>query len=209
MQPFSDESHLTSIHCADVNRGFMEAIDEPFIRDTSGQDVAVDPSLLDRKRRRLLIIGAVGGLALVVMLFMLIQSWASTSMVVPRERVRIATVTRGVFVRDIAAQGTVVVANSPTLFASAMGTVSFVVKAGDAVAEGQVLATVDSPSLRSEHAREKATLDGLVVALDRATIEAKRRMLESKQAADLATTQVRAAQREFVRQQATWDQGVI
>ena len=82
----------------------------------------------------------------------------------------------GLFVRDIAAQGTVVVANSPTLFASAVGTVTFVVKAGDAVAEGQVLATVDSPSLRSEHAREKATLDGLIVSLDRATIEARRRM---------------------------------
>lgn len=187
----------------------MEAIDEPFIRDTSGQDVAVDPALLVRKRRRVLIAGAVGTLLIVTMLFMLIRSWASASMVVPRERVRIAAVTRGVFVRDIAAQGTVVVANSPTLFASAMGTVTFVAKAGDAVAEGQVLATVDSPSLRSEHAREKATLDGLVVALERATIEARRSMLTSKQAADLATTQIRATQREFERQRAAWDQGVI
>lgn len=187
----------------------MEAIDEPFIRDTSGQDVAVDPALLVRKRRRVLIAGAVGTLLIVTMLFMLIRSWASASMVVPRERVRIGAVTRGVFVRDIAAQGTVVVANSPTLFASAMGTVTFVAKAGDAVAEGQVLATVDSPSLRSEHAREKATLDGLIVALERATIEARRSMLTSKQAADLATTQIRATQREFERQRAAWDQGVI
>jgi HlyD family secretion protein len=187
----------------------MGAIEEAFIRDTSAQDVAIDPTLQMRKRRRLLVGGAVGALAIVMVLFMLIQSWASTGVVVPRERVRIATVTRGVFVRDIAAQGTVVVANSPTLFASAVGTVTFIVKAGDAVSEGQVLAIVDSPSLRSEHAREKAMLDGLIVSLERATIDTRRRMLESKQAADLATTQLRATQREFERQQAAWKQGLI
>jgi HlyD family secretion protein len=187
----------------------MAAIEEAFIRDTSAQDIAVDPTRLAQKRRRLLITGAAVALGAVVLLALLVQSWASTSVVVPRERVRIATVTRGAFVRDIAAQGTVVVANSPTLFASAMGTVTFIVHAGDAVAEDQVLATVDSPSLRSEHARERATLDGLVVSLERATIEARRSMLESKQAADLATTQVRATQREFERQQAAWNEGLI
>lgn len=187
----------------------MGAIEEAFIRDTSAQDIAIDPTLVMRKRRRLLIAGAVGAMAIVMVLFMLIQSWASTGVVVPRERVRIAAVTRGVFVRDIAAQGTVVVANSPTLFASAVGTVTFIVNAGDAVSEGQVLASVDSPSLRSEHASEKAMLDGLIVSLERATIDTRRRMLESKQAADLATTQLRATQREFERQQAAWNQGLI
>jgi HlyD family secretion protein len=187
----------------------MAVSEESFIRDTSAQDIALDPSLQTRKRRRLIVAGIAGTLAFAVVLLMLVQSWATTSVVVPRERVRIAPVSRGVFVRDIAAQGTVVVANSPTLVASAMGTVSFVVKAGDAVSEGQVLATVDSPSLRSEHAREKAALDGLTVSLDRATIEARRRMLESKQSADLATTQIRATQRELERQQAAWKDGVI
>jgi HlyD family secretion protein len=183
--------------------------EESFIRDTTGQDVLIDPTLLTRKRRQLFIAGAAATLAIAIMLAMLVRSWASTSVVVPLERVRIATVTRGVFIRDIAAQGTVVVANSPTLVASAMGSVTFVAKAGDAVSEGQVLATVDSPSLRSEHAREKATSDGLIVSLDRATIEARRSMLESKQSADLATTQIRATEREFERQQAAWKEGVI
>ena len=187
----------------------MEVVEEPFIRDTSAQDVAIDPTLLIRRRRRLLVASAIGALAIVIAMAMLVQSWASTDIVVPRERVRIAPVTRGVFIRDVAAQGTVVVADSPTLFASAVGTVTFIVRAGDSVSEGQVLATVDSPSLRSEHALEKATLDGLITSLDRATIDAKRRMLESKQAADLATTQLRATEREFERQQAAWKEGVI
>ena len=187
----------------------MAAVEESFIRNTSAQDIALDPVPLARKRRRLLIAAAVGGVAILIASFLLVRSWASTSVVVARERVRIATVTRGPFVRDIAAQGTVVVANSPTLFSSGIGAVSFVVKAGEAVTEGQVLATVDSPSLRSEHAREKAALEGLVVSLERASIEARREILESRQAADLATTQIRATARELERAQSGFDAGVI
>jgi HlyD family secretion protein len=187
----------------------MAAISETFIRDTSAQDIALDPGPRARKRRMLLIAAGVGALALIIALVVLIRAWASTSVVVSRERLRIATVTRGAFIRDVAAQGTVVVANSPTLFSTGVGTVTFLVKAGDAVAEGQVLATVDSPSLRSEHAREKAALDGLVVALDRASIDARRQILENKQKADLATTQIRASERELERAQSGWDNGVI
>src|SRR5882724_3599147 len=154
--------------------GRLAAIEEPFIRDTSAQDVTLDPAPRGRKRRLLIIGAACLGLLLVIAAVMLIRAWASTSLVVPRERLRIATVTRGAFVRDVAAQGTVVVADSPTLFASGVGTVTFLVKAGDAVKEGQVLATVDSPSLRNEYAREQAALDGLMVALDRAGIDARR-----------------------------------
>src|SRR5262245_1521139 len=187
----------------------MAAIGEPFIRDTSAQDVVIAPGPRAR-RKRLLLIGALStGAVIAISLVVLVKSWASTTVVVPRERLRIATVTRGPFVRDVAAQGTVVVANSPTLFASAVGTVTFVVKAGDSVKEGQVLATVESPSLRSEHAREKAALDGLLVALDRASIEARRQILQDRQAVDLANTHIRASQRELERAQAGFDQGVI
>lgn len=187
----------------------MAAIGDPFIRDTSAQDVTLDPAPRARKRRFMLIGLGSAGLVVLIALAMLIRGWASTSLVIPRERVRIATVTRGAFVRDVAAQGTVVVADSPTLFSSGVGTVTFVVKAGDVVKEGQLLATVDSPSLRNEYAREQAALEGLVVGLDRASIEARRQMLEEKQATDLANTRIRASQRELERQQAAWDQGVI
>lgn len=187
----------------------MAAIGDPFIRDTSAQDVTLDPAPRARKRR-LIVLGFVSiGLLVLIALASLIRTWASTSLVVPRERVRIATVIRGTFVRDVAAQGTVVVADSPTLFSSGVGTVTFVVNAGDAVQQGQVLATVDSPSLRSEYAREQAALDGLLVAYERSGIEARRQMLEEKQATDLASTHIRASERELERQQAAWAQGVI
>ncbi len=141
---------------------------------------------------------------------MLVRSWASTSVVVARERVRIATVTRGAFVRDIAAQGTVVVANSPTLFASGVGTVTFAVKAGDAVAEGQVLATVDSPSLRNEHAREKAALDGLVRS--RSSAPSSRRDDRCSKASRPPISRPRRFARRNASsnaRQSGWDSGVI
>ena len=140
---------------------------------------------------------------------LVVRSWMNSKVVVPRARVRIATVTRGSFVRDIAAEGLVVVANSPTLFSSAVGTVTFNVVAGAAVTPEQVLATVDSPALKNELARERATLDGLTVSLERQAIETHRQILESKQTVDLATTQVRATQRELERMKSGIDQGVV
>jgi HlyD family secretion protein len=187
----------------------LSAIGEHSIRDTSAQDVVVDPGPRARQRRRLIVIAAAGGLIALVVIVLLLRSWASSAVVVSRDRLRIAQVTRGSFIRDVAAQGTVVVANSPTLFAIATGAVTFNVRAGDAVTEGQVLAVLDSPSLKNEQAREQATLDGLAVDLDREGIETRRQILESKQAADLATTQIRATERELERAKSGFEQGVI
>jgi HlyD family secretion protein len=182
---------------------------EAKVRDTSAQDVIVNPDGGTRKRRRMVVILGCGLAALVVVFGLVVRSWMNSKVVIPRERVRIATVTRGTFIRDVAADGLVVVANSPTLFASAIGTVTFNVVAGAPVAAGQVLATVDSPALNNELARERATLDGLQVALDRQAIETHRQILESKQTVDLATTQVRATQRELDRMKSGLEQGVV
>jgi HlyD family secretion protein len=179
------------------------------VRDTSGQDVPIDSARALRRRQLFILIAACGGAALVVVIGLVLRSWVHSNHIVPRQRVRIAPVTRGLFVRDIAADGTVVVANSPTVFAVATGTVTFNVVAGDSVAQGQVLATVDSPALKNELARERATLDGLTVSLQRQDIETHRQILESKQVVDLASTQVRATERELERMKSGLDQGVV
>jgi hypothetical protein len=49
-----------------------------------------------------------------------------------------------------------VAAVSPTLFASAMGTVTLLVKAGNVVKKSQVLATINSPTLLNQYERERA-----------------------------------------------------
>jgi HlyD family secretion protein len=75
----------------------------------------------------------------------LIHAWLGSESVTSRERLRLAEVSRGHFVRDVAAEGTVVAAVSPTLFAVAPGTVSYLVRAGDSVTKGEALATVWLP----------------------------------------------------------------
>ena len=126
----------------------------------------------------------------------------------PLERVRIAEVTRGPFVRDVSAQGTVVAAVSPTLFAAAPGTVHFLVQAGDVVKKDQPIATLDSPELRNELEREQASLAGLEVAVQRQGIDTRRQLLANQQASDLANVEHpgrgarAAARRGFVGQAA-------
>ena len=139
----------------------------------------------------------------------LIRGWSATEHVISRERLRIATVTEGPFVRDVSAQGTVVAAVSPTLFAVAPGNISYQVRAGESVKAGQVLATLASPTLENEYQRERATLESLDTALRRQSIEIRRQKLRTKEEADLADVQIRAAERELQRAQWAWDKGAI
>lgn len=73
----------------------------------------------------------------------------------------------------MSAQGTVVAAVSPTLFAAAPGTVHFLVQAGDTVKKDQPLASVDSPELRNELQREQATLASMEIVARECSIRRK------------------------------------
>ena len=125
------------------------------IRDTSAQDVAIDPAPARKRRLRILVASGVGALLLIAIAVPAFLRWFDAEISVPRERVRIATVTRGPFVRDTSAQGVVVAAVSPTLFSPAGGYVTYNVQAGDTVQKGQVLGTVSSPQLENELARKE------------------------------------------------------
>lgn len=179
------------------------------IRDTSAQDVAVDPRPRLLRHRYRIIGAAAGGLLLLVVIALLIRNWAAAEVSVPRARVRIAEVTRGPFIRDISAQGAVVAAVSPTMFSPATGTVSFLVQAGDVVKKGQPIATVESPELRNELEREQATLAGLEVAVQRQSIDTRRQLLTNQQTIDLANVSIQAAQREQRRAEDSWKQRLI
>src|SRR5262249_55025407 len=137
------------------------------------------------------------------------SQWADMKSTISADRLRVVTVTKGHFVRDVAAQGTVIAAVNPTLFAVAPGTVSYIVRAGDTVTKGQPLATLDGPGLRNEYDRERATLDSLNAALARQEIEIRRQIMLSQQQADLAKVAITAAERERKRAQAAWDERVI
>ena len=178
------------------------------IRDTSATDVVVEaPS---KKKRNLLIAGGVAALVLLlIFVFPLFNRWLQAEVTVPLERLRIATVERGDFVRDVGVQGTVVAAISPTLFSSAQGTVTLAIQAGDSVGEGDVLATVDSPNLTSQLQQEQATLQSVQTEFERQRIEFKRKQLENQQTIDLARVKITAAEREQRRAQSAHEANAI
>jgi HlyD family secretion protein len=178
------------------------------IAGTQGQDAPRQPEAPGWRThwRRFALLGA----ALVVLLFAwLVHGWLRTGNVLSRERMRTAQVSRGHFVRDVAAEGTVVAAVNPTLYAIAPGTVSYLVRAGEAVTKEQPLATLDSPELNNEFQRERATLESLDAALSRQQIEIRRQIMTSQQQADLAQVAIKAAQRELARNQWAWEEHVI
>lgn len=126
----------------------------------------------------------------------IVNRWASATVTVPRERLRIATVERGDLVRDVSVQGRVVAAISPTLYATAAGSITLHVDAGANVKKGQVLAIVDSPFLSNELQQAEATLQQVSVELERQRIESRQQALEKRKQADLAEVTLIAARRE-------------
>ncbi|RUO80845.1 efflux transporter periplasmic adaptor subunit [Idiomarina tyrosinivorans] len=177
------------------------------IADTSGQDVVRQPS---KRKLNLKLVGL--GAAIVVLLIVtipMISSWSQAEASVGSEDIRIATVTRDDFIRDVSIQGRVVAAVSPTLYAPAEGIVTYQVDAGDEVKKGQLLAKIDSPELANQLQQEKATLDSLKMNLDRQRIQTKKEALENQKQVDLAQVTLTAANREKRRADEAWKSRAI
>ena len=165
------------------------------IADTSGQDVILAKQT---SVRPFFVFG--GALLLVVIGFMwgvpAISKWSGSDSSVSAQRIRVATVTQGDFIRDLSVQGQVVAAVSPKLYSPAQGTITFMVDAGDSVHKGQVLATIESFELSNQLKQEQASLQEAELALDRQKIQAKKQGLENQKAVDLAKVALAAADRE-------------
>ncbi|HTP40049.1 MAG TPA: efflux RND transporter periplasmic adaptor subunit [Steroidobacteraceae bacterium] len=178
------------------------------IRDTSQQDQLVArPALPAARRRQLLIAGAAA--LLVIGAVAIGRSWISSATSVSGDRLRIVAVTRGDLVRDIAAEGKVISANSPTLYAIAPGTVTLHVVAGDVVKKGQALADINSPELRSKLVQEESTLASLEAEASRAELDAKLAQSTSRKAVDQAVVERTAADRDLQRYQRGYDLGAV
>ena len=162
-------------------------------------------------RRKYLIIGAIAAavVTLAVLAAPAVNRWANATVSVPYERVRTATVTRGDLVRDVSVQGRVIAAVSPTLYATAPGTITLNVDAGEQVLAGQVLASVDSPELTNQLEQSKASLAQRKIELERQRIDTRQQALEKRKAADLAEVAVVAARREMRRAEEAKKRGVI
>src|SRR3546814_5699063 len=101
--------------------------------------------------------------------------------------------TRGDLVRDLAADGRVIAANSPTLYAIAAGTVALKVVAGDVVKQGEPLAVIDSPELRSKLVQEESTLASMEAEASRAVFDAQIARAAARKVVDRKSTRLNSS----------------
>ncbi|MFC3031049.1 efflux RND transporter periplasmic adaptor subunit [Pseudoalteromonas fenneropenaei] len=179
------------------------------MRDTSGQDIKLEPQ--KRSGRRLLMLGLVAFAAIVGGVYGATKfaSIYQAEQSIAVSQLRFATVTRGDLLQDISVQGQVVSANSPTLFSPAEGTVSLLVQAGDVVTRGQLLVEVESPELNSRLAQEQARLAEFNLALERQQIANKEVLLNRKQAIEQGLVNLALQQNNMSRAEASMQHKLI
>jgi HlyD family secretion protein len=180
---------------------------QTMIRDTAGQDRLLATPARQRVRRWLL--AAFSALALLALSAYATRGWLSGERSVDSARIRIATVERGTLVRDIAVDGRVTAANSPTLYAIVAGIVDLKVGAGDKVGKGQALAEIESPDLKSRLTQEQATLVSLEAEVGRAQLDVQQVRAATQMSSDQAEVDRQTAARELDRLQRAYDLGAV
>ncbi|HWX66143.1 MAG TPA: efflux RND transporter periplasmic adaptor subunit [Rhodanobacter sp.] len=178
------------------------------IRDTSAQDRLVE--VKPNRKRQLILLGA-GVLVLGLLAWLMpgISRLFSVSASVSSSRLAFATVERGQFVRDIAAEGKVVAAVSPTLYAMSGGAVTLKVHAGDTVKKDQVLASIVSPELTNKLAQEQSNADAMEVDYQRAQIDARKQRSALQETYDNAGIDQTTAERNLDRYQKAFAKGAV
>ncbi|MFG6412833.1 efflux RND transporter periplasmic adaptor subunit [Roseateles sp. DC23W] len=174
-------------------------------RDTSEQDRP-----LARPSRRWPLLLAGGAVLVAVLAFTAwprVKHLLSADSTVSVARLGIATVDVAPLTRDVAGEGRVVAAQSPTLFAQGAGTATLLVKAGDPVKQGQVLARVDSPELTNRLAQERSNVDALRADLARAEVEARQQAAALQSAYENARIDQQTAQNDLARQTQAFEAG--
>ena len=157
------------------------------IRDTSATDRPVDPAPELRMRRYRWAAIGVGVAILVAIAIWLIRGWLDAEASIPLERVRTAEVTRGMFIRDVAAQGTVVAAVSPTIVLACCRYCAL--RRASRRQSREKPSHCTSSTVRScvtNWLGSKRHLRGMEVSVQRQSIETRRQLLANQQTIDLA-----------------------
>lgn len=182
---------------------------DTMIRDTSAQDRALAPQPLWRRRRAQVLAAVGGGVALAL------AAWAWPGLTrglqagqsVSQARLALAEVERGPLTRDVAGEGKVVAAVSPTLYAGSAGSLSLLVQAGDPVKQGQPLVRIASPELNARLAQERSNADALHSEALRAEADARQQRAIAQGQLETAAIAHKAAQNELARQTQAFDAG--
>ncbi|HET9818675.1 MAG TPA: efflux RND transporter periplasmic adaptor subunit [Rhodanobacteraceae bacterium] len=178
------------------------------IRDTSATDRLIEKRV---SKKKLAIFAGIGVVVLVLLVWLVPGALRlfSAGSSVSASRLQIATVERGSFVRDIAADGRVVAAVSPTLYARAGGAVVLKVHAGDKVTKGQVLAVIASPELNNKLAQEQNNEDAMEVAYQQSKIDANQQRSKLKGTYENAQIDEQSAARDLKRYEQAFKKGAV
>lgn len=173
---------------------------------TQGQDRMLAPPSLRSRYRGL----ALGAGVVILICGAVVWGWLrfrGAERSVDRSLVTVATVERGSFLRDVAADGVVVATVSPTLYATSGGTVTLKAHAGDPVEKDQVLAVVESTDLQAKVSQEQATQQNLRIDWERSRLEAKQKMLQLENFYRQSEIDQKTAQREVERSRKAYELG--
>lgn len=176
-------------------------------RDTSEQDRPLAQKTPLLRRWPVLAGGAVVIAAVAVLGGGRLRQSLSADSAVSVSRLSLATVDVAPLTRDVAGEGRVVAAQSPTLYAQGAGTATLIVRAGDPVKRDQVLARIDSPELTNRLAQERSNVDALRADLARAEVEAKQQSAALQSAYENARIDQQTAQNDLARQTQAFEAG--
>ena len=177
------------------------------IRDTSAQDAVIAAPPIWRRKK--IVVITVSICIFLMLSAYLLKTYGNSTRSINSERLKIAQVTRGTLVRDVAVNGRMVAAISPTLYSTAPATVTLRVKAGDMVKKGDVVAELESPDLSSLLKREQANYDQLASEVARQGILARKQKLIARRDADQAEIERVTAERTYQRYEKAGPDGVI
>ncbi|TMP27732.1 efflux transporter periplasmic adaptor subunit [Pseudoalteromonas rubra] len=175
------------------------------IKDTSKQDSVVKSRTLSWKKA----VGVIAICGTLAITAQVISVADNTGRSFERDALQFATVSRGDFVRDILASGRIVAANAPQVYSPEAGFVDLLVKAGDTVDAGDVIARVVSPALTNELKQQQAELARLQDGLAREQLEVRRETLTLNRSLELAKVTLDAAERENRRAQLSIKKNLI
>ena len=161
------------------------------------------------RRLRVIVPVAIASIIAGVALMPSIARWFRSETSIDASRIRVAEVVRGDLVREISVEGRIVAAFHPTSFSPARGIVTIDVNAGQVVDEGDILAHIASPELRSLVAQEETTLNSLQSTNERLRLEARQSRMDNEQQVDLGRVELAAAKRSRERAEKLHKLGLV
>ncbi|GHF92718.1 efflux RND transporter periplasmic adaptor subunit [Thalassotalea marina] len=174
---------------------------------TQGQDEAI---VTTKKKVSLkAVIAIAGAVAVSALLLPTIERWYKSIPSIDKESLRMAQVTRGDLIRDVAVNGKIVAANAPQLYSTEPGQVTMFAKPGESVEKGQIVAQVQSPELSALIEQQESTLEQLKIEASRGEWSNKEALLNLESELNSAQIRMNVATREKQRADESIEKQVI